>query len=70
MASKPRKPAEPPQSNNSAAEASMDVEVLPVPELDHERLDKALKARRVRLPERASTPEDICSFLDSVSKEL
>ncbi|HVZ42951.1 MAG TPA: hypothetical protein VHA82_03995 [Ramlibacter sp.] len=38
--------------------------------LDRGRLDKAMAAPHVCLPENANTPEEICAFLDAASRAL
>jgi hypothetical protein len=38
--------------------------------INTERMDAHLAGPRHRLPDQANTPEEICSFLDSLAKDL
>jgi hypothetical protein len=46
------------------------VETQAAVHIDRARMERALEGPRYRLPDAARTPEEICSFLDSLAKDV
>lgn len=56
-------------SDRQTVKGQVVADVVPV-HIDPERMDRHLTGPRHKLPAHANTPEEICSFLDSLAKDL